>query len=308
MRNILVAITIGLMISGCAVKDSPAPIVYNHKNSNLVSTISGKDTSEGEIISGPLDLEQENISLNKKEEFIEPHKIANAEENLASHVKEEPHNIPANKKIVEHEVQADEMIEDVAALYGVTVGDVAKLNKLSPPYAISEFQILKIAVDDDTETTAKIHATTDDNMIAPAPKPAGMPKEVVAGAASATFKKPVDGKLIAKFGQNTANGSNKGINIAAPAGTKVVASASGKVVYADFDAIFGNLVIIKLDGKSTVTAYAHLEDLMVQKGAHLNQGDLVGYVGASGKVKESQLHFAIREGKKAVDPLKYVKY
>ncbi|NDA91547.1 MAG: hypothetical protein EBY20_11775, partial [Alphaproteobacteria bacterium] len=91
-------------------------------------------------------------------------------------------------------------------------------------------------------------------------------------------------------------------------GTKVVASASGKVIYADYDATFGNLVIIKLDNKNIVLSYAHLANLIVAKGASLNQGDIVGYVGHTGKVKQPQLHFAIREGKNAVDPLKFVSY
>ena len=119
---------------------------------------------------------------------------------------------------------------------------------------------------------------------------------------------PVVGTVIAKFGQKTEYGTNKGINISADEGTKVVASASGKVIYADYDATFGNLVIIKLDNKNIVLSYAHLANLIVAKGASLNQGDIVGYVGHTGKVKQPQLHFAIREGKNAVDPLKFVSY
>ena len=119
---------------------------------------------------------------------------------------------------------------------------------------------------------------------------------------------PVNGTIITKFGDKTDHGINKGINISAKKGESVFASASGKVIYADYDATFGNLVIIKLDNKNIVLSYSHLEDLIVKKDTHLKQGDIVGYVGSTGKTKQPQLHFAVREGKTAVDPLKFVNY
>lgn len=122
------------------------------------------------------------------------------------------------------------------------------------------------------------------------------------------YLKPTNGKVISKFGQKTDYGINKGVNISAPEGSKVVASGAGKVIYADFDATFGNLLIIKLNDKNIVLSYAHLESMTVGKGDAVKQGDLIGTIGSTGKVKQSQLHFAIREGKTAVDPLKFVNY
>ena len=86
-----------------------------------------------------------------------------------------------------------------------------------------------------------------------------------------------------------------------------LSTAAGKVIYADYDATFGNLVIIKLDGKNLVTSYAHLEDIILTKGASVKQGDVVGYVGSTGKVTEPQLNFGIREGKVAKDPSQFIK-
>lgn len=122
------------------------------------------------------------------------------------------------------------------------------------------------------------------------------------------YLKPTNGKVISKFGQKTDYGINKGVNISAPEGSKVVASGAGKVIYADFDATFGNLLIIKLNDKNIVLSYAHLESVAVSKGDSVKQGDVIGTIGSTGKVKQSQLHFAIREGKTAVDPLKFVSY
>ncbi len=122
------------------------------------------------------------------------------------------------------------------------------------------------------------------------------------------YIKPVNGKVIVKFGQRTKHGINKGINIAAPEGSQVISSASGKVIYADYDAIFGNLVIVKSDINNTIISYSHLKNVQVKKGARIKQSEIIGYVGISGKVNRPQLHFAIREGKKALDPLMLIQY
>jgi murein DD-endopeptidase MepM/ murein hydrolase activator NlpD len=123
------------------------------------------------------------------------------------------------------------------------------------------------------------------------------------------FIKPVNaGKMISNFGENSNGINNKGINIAVEAGTKIVSSTDGSVIYADYDATYGNLVIIKMTNENIVTAYAHLEEIIVEKGQKIVQGEIIGYVGQSGKVNMPQLYFAIREGKTPVDPKKYINF
>jgi len=99
---------------------------------------------------------------------------------------------------------------------------------------------------------------------------------------------------------------NDGINIAAPKGTPVVAAQDGQVVYAD-DGLsgYGNLILIRHQG-GLVTAYAHLQNMAVGKGALVRQGQPVGTVGSSGNVATSQLHFEVRRGKDTIDPAKYL--
>lgn len=123
------------------------------------------------------------------------------------------------------------------------------------------------------------------------------------------FIKPLDGKIIAGFGEQTPIGRNNGVNLAADAGTPVESIASGVVVYAGQDSKFGNFMIIKLEAKDDLYAgYANLRDMLVKKGAIVAQGEVIGHVGQTGKVQSPQLHFAIREGKlkQAVNPLKYL--
>ncbi len=141
-------------------------------------------------------------------------------------------------------------------------------------------------------------------------KPAPVTASVVQKAAKAepiAFMWPVSGKkVISAFGPKGGGKTNDGINIASSEGEPVWASADGEVVYVGNELQgYGNMVLIKHPGNKT-TAYAHLSRAIVDKYDRVKQGDIIGYVGATGNVKEPQLHFAIRDGKDPVDPAKYL--
>ena len=115
---------------------------------------------------------------------------------------------------------------------------------------------------------------------------------------------PVDGKIVSRFGPANDNLRNDGINIAAPVGAPVKASAAGVVAYAGNELRgFGNMVLLRHED-GWVTAYAHNSSLLVQKGETVAQGQTIARVGSSGNVDTPQLHFELRQGTKAVDPLK----
>lgn len=121
---------------------------------------------------------------------------------------------------------------------------------------------------------------------------------------SSSFIWPVDGRVISKFGQSKDNTRNDGINIAAPNGAPVLAAADGVVAYAGNELKgFGNMVLLRHAG-GWVTAYAHNSSMLVQKGAKVKQGQTIARVGSSGNVDKPQLHFELRQGTKAVDPMK----
>jgi murein DD-endopeptidase MepM/ murein hydrolase activator NlpD len=120
---------------------------------------------------------------------------------------------------------------------------------------------------------------------------------------SPKFQWPVKGKVIARYGKN-GNKFNEGVNIAAASGTLVHAAGDGKAVYIGNNIEgYGNLIIIKHEGQY-MTAYAHLNDISVERGTHIKKGDVIGIVGQSGNVPEPQLHFSIRKGKKTINPEK----
>jgi murein DD-endopeptidase MepM/ murein hydrolase activator NlpD len=68
---------------------------------------------------------------------------------------------------------------------------------------------------------------------------------------------------------------------------------------------YGNLVLIRHDG-GWVTAYAHNKELFVSRGDTVKRGDVIAHAGQTGSVTSPQVHFEIRKGATAVDPMKYL--
>ena len=129
----------------------------------------------------------------------------------------------------------------------------------------------------------------------------------IAGRSSSKFTWPVRGKILSHYGAKTGGLFNDGINISASMGTSVVAAENGVVAYAGNEVKgMGNLIIIQhADGWMTV--YAHLNSMSIRRGARVTVGQKIGTVGKTGKVSTPQLHFEIRKGRKAYNPINYLK-
>lgn len=114
---------------------------------------------------------------------------------------------------------------------------------------------------------------------------------------------PLRGRILSGFGAKPGGRFNDGVNIAAVAGAEVRAAAEGTVAYAgDGVAAFGGLVIVRHAG-GWLTAYAHLDAILVARGDTLTRGQPLGRAGATGEVDAPQLHFEVRRGRAPVDPL-----
>lgn len=124
--------------------------------------------------------------------------------------------------------------------------------------------------------------------------------------ASSRFLRPVNGAILSGYGAKKTGLHNDGINIAAPKGTRVNAAENGIVVYAG-DALkaSGNLVLVR-HNDDWMTAYAHMDSITVKKGDLVRRGQSIGQVGSTGSVAEPQLHFEIRRGTSALNPVKYL--
>lgn len=105
---------------------------------------------------------------------------------------------------------------------------------------------------------------------------------------------------------------HKGIDLAAPKGTKIYASASGTVSFADFGEEgsgfggYGNVILIQ-NGNGYSTLYGHCSQLLVSDGDAVQQGQLIALVGNTGDSTGNHCHFEIRINGKAVDPMPYLK-
>ena len=103
-------------------------------------------------------------------------------------------------------------------------------------------------------------------------------------------------------------GSNfhNGIDLAAPAGTPVYAAKSGRVIYAGWGYYYGRYIRID-HGGGVETRYAHLSRIAVRPGQYVKRGQVIGYVGASGRGAYGvHLHFEIRVRGRAVNPRAYL--
>jgi murein DD-endopeptidase MepM/ murein hydrolase activator NlpD len=98
---------------------------------------------------------------------------------------------------------------------------------------------------------------------------------------------------------------HEGIDIAVPAGTPIVAAASGGVVIAGSVGGYGNYTCID-HGGGLSTCYAHQSSFAASVGAGVSQGDIIGYVGCTGHCYGDHLHFEVRINGAATDPLGYL--
>ncbi len=119
------------------------------------------------------------------------------------------------------------------------------------------------------------------------------------------FSWPVKGSVLKKFG-DTNGTAGKGMEIAVPFGSTVRAAAAGKVIYSG-DGIkgYGNLIILKHD-ESFFTVYGFNRQNLVGTGGFVSKGDQIALSGTPPGGGQPRLHFEIRRGKDAVNPLHYL--
>jgi murein DD-endopeptidase MepM/ murein hydrolase activator NlpD len=135
-----------------------------------------------------------------------------------------------------------------------------------------------------------------------APAPASSAR----AARSDKFLKPVDGRIVSGFGPKSGGLRNDGINISAARGTPVRAAQDGTVAYAGNELPgFGNLVLVK-HPNGWISAYGHNEEILVSKGQAVRRGQPIAKVGSSGNVVQPQLHFELRNGSRAIDPMPHI--
>jgi murein DD-endopeptidase MepM/ murein hydrolase activator NlpD len=96
-----------------------------------------------------------------------------------------------------------------------------------------------------------------------------------------------------------------GVDIATQLGNKVMATANGTVLVAEYRDYYGNLVVID-HGYEYATWYGHLASIAVKEGHRVKRGQVIGYVGSTGRSNAPHLHYEVRFMRKPVNPMKFM--
>jgi murein DD-endopeptidase MepM/ murein hydrolase activator NlpD len=232
-----------------------------------------------------------------------------------------------------HTVAGGETLFSLGRTYGVSPYAIADLNGLPHDQSLNVGQQLRMPSGTRKSIVAKVPAVEESEQIVSseelvendetpqnlALKKSQLDEEIpvvktvpqqTAGLevrpAMAGMRWPVKGKIISEYGAKPNGLKNEGINIAVPEGTGVRAAESGVVAYAGNELKgYGNLVLIRHEG-GWVTAYAHAKELFVKRGDIVKRGDVIAKAGQTGSVSSPQLHFEVRKGATAMDPMKFL--
>ncbi|MBK7947592.1 MAG: LysM peptidoglycan-binding domain-containing M23 family metallopeptidase [Deltaproteobacteria bacterium] len=183
-----------------------------------------------------------------------------------------------------HEVAPGENLYRIGLRYGVPAAEIARVNGIHDVTELSVGQRLLIpglrgsAIEPSRRT----------------PRYAGPLR----------FTWPVKGRLTSRFGLR-GNRPHEGIDLGAPHGTPIFAAEAGRVIHSGRFGAYGKVVILKHAGAYR-SVYAHARQLFVEKGDFVERGQKIAEVGATGRATGPHLHFEIRRGETAHDPLVYL--
>ncbi len=195
-----------------------------------------------------------------------------------------------------HRVRRGDTSYSIAQRYGVKVSELVRLNRIRAPYVLKIGQSLTLPATSMAVPVPRMKQTASKRVTLYPPERTGK-----------YFSWPLTGQVVSRFGPKEGGMHNDGINITARAGAPVFASEDGVVAYASNQLSgYGNMILIKHAG-GWVTAYAHNASLKVAKGDRVTRGQQIASVGSTGGVKKPQLHFELRKGRRALNPLRYLK-
>lgn len=179
---------------------------------------------------------------------------------------------------IEYTVKKGDTIATIAKKYGADAEEIADFNGIS-------------------DTTLAVGA----EIIIPDAEPSISKKKSSGGGSSSSSGVSTSGYFVWPVGGGKKTQGIHGYNavdIGAPVGTPIYAAASGTVMVArsgSWNGGYGNYVVIK-HSNGTQTLYAHASSLSVSSGSTVSQGQVIGYVGSTGKSTGPHLHFEVRGG------------
>lgn len=190
---------------------------------------------------------------------------------------------PAPKKPdgVYHKVLKGQTVYRIAKTYGVAVEDIIKSNNIPNAAAIEVNQL--ILIPGATEVRELSERSPDEKRD--------------------EFAWPLKGKIIRYFNDRRGDAFNRGVDIEANEGDIVKASREGRVVMSDYLAGYGQTMMVD-HGDGFISVYAQNRKLLAKSGDHVYKGSAIAEVGMQGR--RSYLHFEVRKGSEATNPLYYL--
>ncbi|MEI7998417.1 MAG: LysM peptidoglycan-binding domain-containing M23 family metallopeptidase [Candidatus Omnitrophota bacterium] len=181
-----------------------------------------------------------------------------------------------------HKVQKGQTLWRIAQAYNVAVEDIIAANNIPNAAAVEVGQLLLIPGAKQTKDMTVEH-------------PTDVNKD--------EFSWPLRGKIISFYNDRHGEGINRGVDIEANDGDVVKASRDGQVVLADYMSGYNRTVMVD-HGDGFTSVYAQNRRILVKLGDHVYKGDPLSEVGLV--TNKCFLHFEIRRGKEATNPLYYL--
>lgn len=182
-------------------------------------------------------------------------------------------------------VKSGDTVASIAKKYHADSRDITDFNGIDGPLAVGTELIIPDgeAVATTVAQTARVDRTTEKDT-----------RQYTTGTQVGYYRAP-----LSTYRRTQGVHGYNAVDLAAPVGTPIMAAASGDVIVArgnkGWNGGYGEYVVIQHDNGSQ-TLYAHASSIIVYSGDHVVQGQVIGYVGSTGKSTGAHLHFEIRNG------------
>jgi len=220
-----------------------------------------------------------------------------------------------------HTVKPGQNLYRISKTYGVNESYLARINGISDPtrlpvgtrlYIPGATRALSVPVLTRSENLSlpKVPSVVVEQRVPKSksarPNPPPLKKTPPKKATETNLHWPLRGKIVRSFIAAEKTGGGKGIEIAVRSGSTVTAAAAGKVIYSG-DGVkgYGHLIILQHEN-DLFTVYGFNQQNLVQNGDFVSQGEKIALTGTPPSGGQPRMHFEVRQGKVAVNPILYL--
>lgn len=187
------------------------------------------------------------------------------------------------------EAQANQLVTSLEEEEDILTGQAQAIKKAIQLEQKKQAQAAAAAAAARAASTQQSSSNSSQNAVATAP------------VSSGTFTSPTQGSITSGFGYRTIFGQREfhyGVDIAKRGTVPVVAAADGVILRSQMMGTYGNVIMIShsIDGQTYTTVYAHLNSRLVGNLATVSKGQIIGYMGTTGRSSGQHLHFELHRG------------